>query len=188
MATMFKYHRFADLDAMRAGAFEIVREYWAANETFEQKPYAESGIYTDDNGLSFRPQVSIICDQGVHVLRWNAYADQLDIDHMGKRARVEARDAAGWFTDQIQTVITNFNVVAFRDVEPAAADQEADQAETVDHVEPAAVVALREIAALLDDWPTMRALSAAGATKATENKAKAREIIRKALESANGTL
>jgi hypothetical protein len=40
-----------------------------------------------------------------------------------------------------------------------------------------AEAALRQIAELLADWPTMRALSASGAATATANKTKARAII-----------
>jgi hypothetical protein len=48
--------------------------------------------------------------------------------------------------------------------------------------------ALRQISKLLEDWPTMRALSAAGAEKATANKLAARKIIADAaatVEAAN---
>lgn len=41
--------------------------------------------------------------------------------------------------------------------------------------------ALEDLQALLIDWPTMRALSALGAQKATEKKLAARAIIEKAL-------
>lgn len=41
--------------------------------------------------------------------------------------------------------------------------------------------ALEQIEALLKDWPTMRALSASGAEKATENKLAARSICAGAL-------
>jgi hypothetical protein len=256
MATTFKYHRFADLDAMKAGAHEIVKAYWHANEEFDHKPFCEAGIYTDNNGLSYRPQVSIVTDKGVHVLKWNAFCDQPDVDHIGRRARVEARDAADWFTHQIQEMLNLFNAIAFRE-EPAAAsecnpclwselteyekaeanfrgfprgadiryvakrkyDQEAGElsltmwtrvadkpaaAEEVrdlcgnivkpndpDFAECKAAAqsvtaeqALREIWELLNDWPTMRALSASGAQKATANKQLARALIAAVLQPA----
>lgn len=41
--------------------------------------------------------------------------------------------------------------------------------------------ALKDVQVLLEDWPTMRALSASGALKATENKLAARKIIDAAL-------
>ena len=41
--------------------------------------------------------------------------------------------------------------------------------------------ALRDIQVLLEDWPTMRALSANGALKATANKLAARKIVAGAL-------
>lgn len=43
--------------------------------------------------------------------------------------------------------------------------------------------ALQAIQSLLDDWPTMRALSASGAEKATANKVEARRIIADALDN-----
>lgn len=42
--------------------------------------------------------------------------------------------------------------------------------------------ALRDIEALLEGWPTMRALSALGAQIATDKKAEARRIIAEALK------
>lgn len=41
--------------------------------------------------------------------------------------------------------------------------------------------ALVRIGALLKDWPTMRALSASGAERATSNKLEARRIVENAL-------
>lgn len=98
----FKFHRFANLDEMKAFALSIVKDDEGG------KVFAESGIYTDNNGLSFRAQVAIVTDSVIHVLRWNAFSDQPDIEHMGKRARVEAHDSADWFTDQIQSEINAF--------------------------------------------------------------------------------
>lgn len=43
------------------------------------------------------------------------------------------------------------------------------------------IKALLEVQALLEDWPTMRALSALGAEHATANKIEARRIIEAAL-------
>lgn len=105
MATTFKHHRFADLDAMKAIAVEIATAHFNAKEG-ENKAFAEPGIYSDDHGLSHRAQVSIVCDSVVHVLRWNAFCDQPDIEFMGKRARREAMDSAEWFTDQVQSAIS----------------------------------------------------------------------------------
>lgn len=47
--------------------------------------------------------------------------------------------------------------------------------------------ALERIGELLEDWPTMRALSASGAEKATANKKAAREIISDALYPENSS-
>jgi hypothetical protein len=44
--------------------------------------------------------------------------------------------------------------------------------------------ALKAVQELLGDWPTMRALSALGAEKATANKRAARKIIADAIEKA----
>lgn len=50
---------------------------------------------------------------------------------------------------------------------------------------PDMLATLKELEALLTDWPTMRALSALGAEKATANKIKARELIAAALAKAS---
>lgn len=47
------------------------------------------------------------------------------------------------------------------------------------------IEALLAVQALLVDWPTMRALSAVGAEKATANKLAARKIVADALDAAN---
>lgn len=96
----FKFHRFATIEAMKAFALDIVR-----NDQSEDRVFAESGIYSDNNGLTFRPQVSIVTESTVHVLRWNAFADQPEIDFLGKRARRDANDESGRFVDIIQTSI-----------------------------------------------------------------------------------
>jgi hypothetical protein len=108
MAIEFKYSRFANLADMTAFAVKVAI---AHNESAarENKAFAESGIYSDNSDLSHRVQISIVCDNVVHVLRWNAFCDQPDIEHMGKRSRREARDAADWFTNQIQEA---FNAAA----------------------------------------------------------------------------
>lgn len=103
MAITFKYHRFANLDEMRAFALEIAR-----NDASDSKVFAEAGIYSDDNNLSHRAQVSIVTESVVHVLRWNAFCDQPDISFIGQRARREARDSADWFTDQVQSALNSF--------------------------------------------------------------------------------
>lgn len=46
--------------------------------------------------------------------------------------------------------------------------------------------ALKAIQVLLDDWPTMRALSAPNAEKATANKIAARKIVADAIAKVNG--
>ncbi len=48
------------------------------------------------------------------------------------------------------------------------------------------IEALEAVQALLADWPTMRALSALGAEKATEKKLAARRIIAEALNNFTG--
>lgn len=47
--------------------------------------------------------------------------------------------------------------------------------------------ALKDIQALLEDWPTMRALSATGALKATEKKLAARAVIARVLTPAESS-
>lgn len=51
---------------------------------------------------------------------------------------------------------------------------------------PELLEALQAVQELLADWPTMRALSALGAEKATANKLAAREIITAAIAKATG--
>ncbi len=52
---------------------------------------------------------------------------------------------------------------------------------------PDVLAALRELQTMLDDWPTMRALSATGSAKATENKTKARDLIAAAIAKAEAS-
>jgi hypothetical protein len=65
-----------------------------------------------------------------------------------------------------------------------AAERPRQEAETMTTREQELTAALRNIEALLADWPTMRALSALGAERATANKNEAKAIIAAALKSA----
>lgn len=65
---------------------------------------ADTGCYPE--GVFFRPSVFLTIEGDEDIcLRWYAFADQPDIDFIGKRARVEARDSAAWFQHQVQEAI-----------------------------------------------------------------------------------
>lgn len=102
------HQRFADLAAMVAFAVQV-----ATQST--EKVWCESGIYTDDNGLSFRPEIALRdCDGYVYILRWNAFTDQDNVSHMGIRARRDARTSSDWFVDQIQSAINSANTATVK--------------------------------------------------------------------------
>lgn len=103
----FNFHRFANLDEMKAFAVKLAKAHFTSD--WANKAFAEPGIYSDNANLSHRAQVSIICDDVVHVLRWNAFCDQADIEFVGKRSRREAHEAAEWCTNQVQAAITAWN-------------------------------------------------------------------------------
>lgn len=115
---MFVYKRFANLPAMLAYAVPVAAAYDARPDA-DGKAFAEPGIYSDNNGLSHRAAVWLVCGDVTHVLQWNAYSEQADIDFVGKRSRVDARDAALLFVDQVQAAIEAAPVAP---VAPVAAD------------------------------------------------------------------
>lgn len=89
-----RFHRFATLDLLAAKAIDLLVHSADASDDLV------AGIYTDDS-ITHRPQLEIWNSDGtVDVLRWNAFCDEF-VDHMGKRARVEAREHAERIRAQI---------------------------------------------------------------------------------------
>lgn len=104
-----RFERFATLADMnrRAAAFQGCCDSLVA---------VEPAIYTDNNGLSYRPAVTLYSPEGAFEpvnLRWNAmtsgWPGEETLDHMGRRARVNARDHAEWLTNYIQETINHIN-------------------------------------------------------------------------------
>lgn len=94
---MHKFERFPTLAAMTARAIEI------AATMHEHE--VECGIYSDNNGLTHRPQVIIREGATVYFLRWYAFADESGIDLIGKRQRVEARELSERYVESIKAAI-----------------------------------------------------------------------------------
>lgn len=93
---MTAFHRFEDLAAMTAFAVAHCEANGFASHV------EDVTIYSDD-GIWFRPALIIVTPGLEDIqLRWNAFSDQEDSKHIGKRARVEAREAGEWFQDQVQ--------------------------------------------------------------------------------------
>lgn len=59
----------------------------------------ESHIY--EEGVAYRPGITLFNDAETVYLRWYCYADETGIDFMGPRCRVEARDKAGDYVNQL---------------------------------------------------------------------------------------
>lgn len=92
-----KTERFATLADMEARAIDVARE--CSNPII-----VDVMIYSDNNGLSFRPGILLIdaeTDEVLLRMHWDAFSKENNIDHMGKRARVEAREAGEWFASYI---------------------------------------------------------------------------------------
>ena len=95
-----KFNRFATKEEMSAYAVEVSR-------TSKCLVSCDYSIYTDDNGLTYRPTVLLIfADNSETIsLRWNAFCDEKDVFHIGPRMRREANAAAEWFANYVQEAI-----------------------------------------------------------------------------------
>lgn len=93
-----RYERFATIADMIAFAVKFRIEH-------EGSVFAEAGIATDNKGLSYEAAVSLVDTKSgalLAVLEFNAYHDaETEISFMGKRAKVEARNAAEVIVDAI---------------------------------------------------------------------------------------
>lgn len=98
-----QHFRFTNFAAMAQGAIDLATK----SIDLDGKFFAEAGIYTDNHGLTHRPQVTLVHTEGnlQLILRFNAFASEPNIDFMSRRQRVEARNAADWYADQIQSCL-----------------------------------------------------------------------------------
>lgn len=95
-----KFYRFATKEEMAAFAVETFN-------TANCLVLCDYSIYTDNSGLTYRPQVLLIYANGSETvsLRWNAFCDEQDVSHIGPHMRREANDAAQWFVNFVQEAI-----------------------------------------------------------------------------------
>lgn len=91
-----------------------------AQAKWDRKIYAEAHIYTDNNGLSYRPAVCLHSEDSLDdipfipvMLRWFAFHDEpeggIQVEHMGRHAKVDARDEAERMVEFVQMVLNQAN-------------------------------------------------------------------------------
>lgn len=82
------FEHFKTFEDMKAHALDVFK-------ATTMECYMEAGIYTDNHGLTYRPEVRIVFEDGSWLgLRWYAYADEQGIDFMSARAKREAHESA----------------------------------------------------------------------------------------------
>lgn len=107
------YVRCDNLNAFIAAAI-------AYQTKWDRVIWAEPHIYTDDNGLSFRPSICLLSEDSLDdipftpiMMRWFAYHNEpeggIQVQHMGKRMRVEAREEAERMVEFVQMALNTAN-------------------------------------------------------------------------------
>ena len=83
---VINHYRFKDFTAMTGFVQDHVLAFTGPFEV-------EAHIY--EEGMFFRPGVTIYSEYETLMLRWYAFSDEEGIDFIGQRARVQARDKGG---------------------------------------------------------------------------------------------
>jgi len=67
----------------------------------------DHSVYTDDNGLTYRPQIFLVYRDRRETLclRWNAFASQPDVSFLGPKAKREANARGEMIAKAIQEKI-----------------------------------------------------------------------------------
>lgn len=95
-----RFERFATFAAMQDFAVALA-------DKAEEKVWVDYGAYSDDNGISYRPQVFLVTEKETVTLRWNAFTEEA-VSYFGPKMRREANIAAEKLALQLRDAMAQF--------------------------------------------------------------------------------